>query len=71
MTRWVVIFDDNPEMLDVRRKFGAQHLDYLRANSARILIGGGLRITCNCVCRDSRLGCSPYRPSAGRREGCA
>lgn len=43
MTRWVVIFDDNPEMLDVRRKFGAQHLDYLRANSARILIGGGLR----------------------------
>ena len=43
MTRWVVIFDDNLEMLDVRRKFGAQHLDYLRANSARILIGGGLR----------------------------
>ena len=43
MTRWVVIFDDTPEMLDVRQKFGAQHLDYLRANFAKILIGGGLR----------------------------
>jgi uncharacterized protein YciI len=43
MTRWVVIFDDTPEMLGVRRKFGTQHLDYLRANLTKILIGGGLR----------------------------
>src|SRR5277367_2763904 len=33
--------------------------------------GGGFRTTCNCVCRNSLFGFSPYRPSAGLREGCA
>src|SRR5581483_11676057 len=26
--------------------------------------------TCSCVCLNNRLGFSPYRPSAGRRDGC-
>lgn len=43
MARWVVIFDDKPEMLDVRKNLGSEHLDFLRANAAKILIGGGLR----------------------------
>lgn len=41
--RWVVIFDDTAEMLEVRRHRGAQHLEYLDAHKDEILIGGGLR----------------------------
>jgi uncharacterized protein len=43
MARWVVIFEDTPEMLDIRRSFGIEHLDFLRANASKIQIGGGLR----------------------------
>lgn len=43
MTRWAVIFDDTPAMLEQRRRFGKEHLAYLEENSDRILIGGGLR----------------------------
>ena len=32
--------------------------------------GGGFRITCSCMCLNNRFGFSPYRPSAGRRDGC-
>lgn len=43
MTRWVVIFDDTPAMLPVRREKGAAHLAYLERHADSILIGGGLR----------------------------
>ncbi|MEM7291298.1 MAG: YciI family protein [Pseudomonadota bacterium] len=40
---WVVVFRDDPAMLDHRRKYGQQHLEYLAANCDRIKIAGGLR----------------------------
>lgn len=43
MTRWVVIFDDTPGMLPVRKARGGEHIAYLKENADRILIGGGLR----------------------------
>jgi uncharacterized protein YciI len=43
MARWIVVFDDKPEMLDVRKEFGQQHLAYLDAHKDQIQIGGGLR----------------------------
>lgn len=43
MTRWVVIFDDTPAMLAVRKARGADHIDYLKKHSDSILVGGGLR----------------------------
>ena len=41
--RWVVIFDDAPQMMDHRKKQGKKHADYARANKNEILIGGGFR----------------------------
>jgi uncharacterized protein YciI len=41
--RWVAIFEDDLGMLEVRKKFGQAHLDYLATNENEILIGGGLR----------------------------
>ena len=41
--RWVAIFDDSPEMLEVRKEREAQHLAYLREHEGEILIAGGLR----------------------------
>jgi uncharacterized protein YciI len=41
--RWVVIFEDAPGMLEIRRTREPLHLEYLRKNSAEILIAGGLR----------------------------
>ena len=41
--RFVVIFEDTPAMVDVRRELEPAHIDYLRKNAAEILIGGGLR----------------------------
>ena len=43
MARWVAIFDDTADMLDVRKQFGQQHLAYLETHKDKILIGGGLR----------------------------
>ena len=43
MTRWVVIFEDTPGMLAVRKEHGAEHIAYLEKHSKSILIGGGLR----------------------------
>jgi uncharacterized protein YciI len=41
--RWVVIFEDKPQMLAVRSQREAQHLEYLREHSEEILLAGGLR----------------------------
>lgn len=41
--RWIAIFTDTPEMLDVRKEREPLHLDYLRAHETEILIGGGCR----------------------------
>lgn len=43
MARWVVMFDDQPEMLDVRREREPLHLAYLERHASEILIAGGLR----------------------------
>lgn len=42
MARWVCIFEDAPQMLDVRAERRALHHAYLKANEGRILIAGGL-----------------------------
>jgi uncharacterized protein len=41
--RWVVIFEDTPEMLAIRKEREAQHLAYLQLHEDEILIAGGLR----------------------------
>lgn len=41
--RWIVIFEDSPLMQEVRRHHEADHFAYLRANTAEILVAGGLR----------------------------
>ena len=41
--RWIAIFDDSPEMLEVRRQREPLHLAYLREHALEILIGGGCR----------------------------
>lgn len=41
--RLVVIYKDNPAMMEHRKKNEAAHFDYLDANSSEIIIGGGLR----------------------------
>jgi hypothetical protein len=43
MTRWVAIFEDEPGMLEVRRRRGDAHLAYLARHPDKILIAGGLR----------------------------
>jgi uncharacterized protein len=41
--RYVVIFDDAPGMLAIRKEREALHIEYLRIHHSEILIGGGLR----------------------------
>ena len=41
--RWVVIFEDAPAMLEVRKKYEPAHLAYLQAHDVEILVAGGLR----------------------------
>lgn len=41
--RWVVIFEDAPEMMEHREKNRQAHVDYVRHNKANILIGGGFK----------------------------
>jgi uncharacterized protein len=41
--RWIAIFTDTPDMLEIRKAREPLHLAYLRANAAEILIGGGCR----------------------------
>lgn len=40
---WLVIFKDDPAMLDVRAQRGQEHLSYVDRNSDKILLAGGLR----------------------------
>ncbi|MGB7287949.1 MAG: YciI family protein [Salaquimonas sp.] len=44
MTRWVVIFEDKPEMLEIRadKKRRDAHIAYAKAHR-ELLIGGGLK----------------------------
>jgi|SRR5882672_3078132 uncharacterized protein YciI len=41
--RWVAIFEDTPQMLEVRRANESRHLEYLGKHTDEILIAGGLR----------------------------
>lgn len=41
--RLVAIFDDTPPMAAIRARLEPVHIEYLRAHSSEILIGGGLR----------------------------
>lgn len=41
--RWVAIFTDGPGMPEVRRDRAPAHFDYLRRNSDKVRISGGLR----------------------------
>ena len=41
--RWVAIFEDTPEMLEVRARNEPAHLEFLRQHEEEILIAGGLR----------------------------
>jgi uncharacterized protein len=43
MTRWVAIFEDDPQADWVRKQHSQAHFDYLAAHKDRILLGGGLR----------------------------
>lgn len=45
MARWVVMFDDTPGMLEHRKQYGTDHIEYLKDHADEILVGGGLRIT--------------------------
>lgn len=41
--RWVALFEDTPQMLQVRQDHEAAHFEYLRAHEGEIVIAGGLR----------------------------
>lgn len=41
--RWAVIFEDTPEMPQVRRQCEAAHLAYLETHAATIRLAGGLK----------------------------
>lgn len=41
--RWVVIFEDLPHMLLVRKEHEPEHFAYLTAHQNEILLAGGLR----------------------------
>ncbi|MEM7194350.1 MAG: YciI family protein [Pseudomonadota bacterium] len=41
--RWIVVFDDAPEMMARRQQYRLQHVDYVRRHQDEILIGGGLK----------------------------
>ncbi|MBE0588972.1 MAG: hypothetical protein CVU36_18920 [Betaproteobacteria bacterium HGW-Betaproteobacteria-9] len=43
MARWVVFFDDEPGMLDIRREREPLHLAYLERHAEEIRMAGGLR----------------------------
>ena len=43
MARWVVFFDDEPGMMDVRCEREALHLAYLERHVDEIRMAGGLR----------------------------
>ncbi len=40
---WLVVFRDDPAMLEIRAEFGQKHLSYVDRNSDKILLAGGLK----------------------------
>ena len=40
---WLVLFRDDPQMLEHRKSFGAQHLEYVSAHRDQIRLAGGTR----------------------------
>lgn len=45
MARWIVFFDDEPGMMDIRREREPLHLAYLERYAEEIPMAGGLRET--------------------------
>jgi uncharacterized protein YciI len=43
MARWIVFFDDEPGMMDIRREREPLHLAYLERHAEEIPMAGGLR----------------------------
>ncbi|WCN13252.1 hypothetical protein GV054_09670 [Marinomonas mediterranea] len=43
--RWVVLFEDTPEMMGYRSANKQRHVDYIRENRTEIMIGGGFKET--------------------------
>ena len=43
MTRWVAIFEDDPEARQVREQYREEHFAYLARHKDKILLGGGLK----------------------------
>lgn len=41
--RFIVMFEDNPQMAEVRRTLEPEHLSYLEAHHTEIPMAGGLR----------------------------
>jgi uncharacterized protein len=41
--RWIALFEDSADMLHVRKRHQAAHLEYLVAFEREIIIAGGLR----------------------------
>ncbi|MFT2112724.1 YciI family protein [Marinomonas sp. 2405UD68-3] len=41
--RWVVLFNDAPEMMEHRKNNKQSHVDYVSKNKTEILIGGGFK----------------------------
>lgn len=41
--RWVVLFEDAPQMMEHRKENKQQHVDYVRENKTEIMIGGGFK----------------------------
>lgn len=39
----MVLFRDDPQMLEQRKKFGERHLEYVRGHGDQIKLAGGLR----------------------------
>ena len=40
---WLVVFRDDPAILEHRKAFGQQHISYLQENRDTIVLAGGLR----------------------------
>jgi uncharacterized protein YciI len=41
--RWIAFFEDETEREGIRKEHSSAHFDYLRANSQKIVLAGGLR----------------------------
>lgn len=41
--RWIVLFEDTPEMMEHRTQNRPRHVAYVNENKSEIVIGGGLK----------------------------